>query len=238
MEYSSSEFASIGNVTKKTLRHYDKIGLLSPSRIDDNGYWYFDEDAMNRLQIIRNLQVLGFSLREIKQNMESDFEQLRKVIAEKKRFVDEQILQLQLAKRLLKNVENKADLKVVDALAVSLEEEHIDWYKRNLSDEQYQILLGMMNKETASNDHERMVGYMKEFKKAFQKSNQAGMQKAIWQVKAIFLDHQMSEDTTCQLIEFFLKSNLEGPLTTRILSLKEVVMFLDMTHIPSSRNDK
>ena len=46
------EVSRIAGVTPRTLRYYDKIGLLKPSRIADNGYRYYDDRAHQRLQLV------------------------------------------------------------------------------------------------------------------------------------------------------------------------------------------
>lgn len=228
MEYTSKVFASMGNVTKKTLRHYNKLGLLRPSRIADNGYWYYNDDALKKLQLIKNLQILGFKLREIKKYMEIDFEMPRSVICEKKRYVDEQIIQLELAKKLLVKIENKKDLKVIDALTESVEEEHMEWLKENLNENQYRLVKNIFSSNSESNEHEKIVMYMKKFKKAYRQSERQTMKKAISSIKKIFYKYDLEEETIRLLIEFFLKASLEGPLSTRILSIKEVVKFMEM----------
>jgi DNA-binding transcriptional MerR regulator len=62
MEWSIQEVSRIAGTTSRTLRHYDDIGLLSPARIGSNGYRYYDQDAMVRLQRILLLRELGLSL--------------------------------------------------------------------------------------------------------------------------------------------------------------------------------
>ena len=55
-------------VTVKTLRHYEQKGLLAPDEVDKwTGYRYYSIDQMQKLQTIRDLQRLGFSLDEIKE---------------------------------------------------------------------------------------------------------------------------------------------------------------------------
>ena len=51
--------------TSRTLRHYDCIGLLAPSRVGGNGHRSYDEDALARLQRILLLRVLGLGLPSI-----------------------------------------------------------------------------------------------------------------------------------------------------------------------------
>ncbi len=65
--YSIGEFSKINKITPKTLRHYDKIGLLKPSRIDDwTGYRYYNPDKLPEISKILMLRNMGFSLLEIK----------------------------------------------------------------------------------------------------------------------------------------------------------------------------
>ena len=61
------EFSQMMQVTVKTLRHYEQKGLLLPDEVDEwTGYRYYSLDQMQKLQSIRDLQRLGFSLDEIK----------------------------------------------------------------------------------------------------------------------------------------------------------------------------
>lgn len=65
MDRSIQEVARIAGTTSRTLRHYDDIGLLKPSRIAHNGYRHYDEEALVRLQRILLLRELGLGLPEI-----------------------------------------------------------------------------------------------------------------------------------------------------------------------------
>ena len=62
--YLIKEAAQLSGVSVKTLHHYDKIGLLIPQK-GDNGYRYYDEAELERLQVILFYKYLGFSLAEI-----------------------------------------------------------------------------------------------------------------------------------------------------------------------------
>ena len=62
MDWSIQEIAKLAGTTSRTLRHYDDIGLLPPSRIGGNGYRYYDDDALVRLQRIMLLRDLGLGL--------------------------------------------------------------------------------------------------------------------------------------------------------------------------------
>ncbi|MGW1666278.1 MerR family transcriptional regulator [Streptomyces microflavus] len=66
MEWSIQEIARRAGTTSRTLRHYGDLGLLAPSRVGSNGYRYYDQDALVRLQRILLLRELGLSLPAIK----------------------------------------------------------------------------------------------------------------------------------------------------------------------------
>ena len=54
-------------VTVKTLRHYELKELLIPNEVDEwTGYRYYSIDQMQKLNSIRHLQQLGFTLEEIR----------------------------------------------------------------------------------------------------------------------------------------------------------------------------
>lgn len=65
MEWSIQELARAAGVTSRTLRHYGERGLLAPSRIGANGYRYYDDGALVRLQRILLLRELGLGLAAI-----------------------------------------------------------------------------------------------------------------------------------------------------------------------------
>ena len=63
--YTTGEFAKKANVSVRTIRYYDKQGLLKPSQISDSGYRFYSDEEFARLQKILTLKYLGFSLEEI-----------------------------------------------------------------------------------------------------------------------------------------------------------------------------
>ncbi|MFD5784748.1 MerR family transcriptional regulator [Streptomyces sp. NPDC126933] len=62
MEWSIQDIAKKAGTTSRTLRHYGELGLLEPSRTGANGYRYYDQDALVRLQRILLLRELGLGL--------------------------------------------------------------------------------------------------------------------------------------------------------------------------------
>jgi len=65
VEVSIQEVARLAGTTSRTLRHYDAIGLLPPSRVAGNGYRWYDDDSLVRLQRILLLRDLGLPLPQI-----------------------------------------------------------------------------------------------------------------------------------------------------------------------------
>ncbi len=63
------QLAKLAGVTPRTLHHYDAIGLLKPSRVGRNGYRYYGEEAVLRLQQILFYRELDMPLDEIKKLM-------------------------------------------------------------------------------------------------------------------------------------------------------------------------
>ena len=63
--YSTGEFAKRANVSVRTIRYYDDIGLLKPSEVKASGYRYYTDPDFMKLQQIIVLKRLGFSLEDI-----------------------------------------------------------------------------------------------------------------------------------------------------------------------------
>jgi len=62
MEHGIQQVARLTGVTSRTLRHYDDIGLVRPSRTGAGGIRYYDADALVRLQRVLLLRALGLGL--------------------------------------------------------------------------------------------------------------------------------------------------------------------------------
>ena len=61
------QFSKICMVTVKTLRHYEKIGLLRPAEVNEtNGYRFYSEEQIPGMLFINRLKLYGFSLSDIK----------------------------------------------------------------------------------------------------------------------------------------------------------------------------
>ncbi len=59
------EFAEQAGVTPRTIRYYEDLGLLGPNQREGQGFRYYTETELGRLQKIEVLKQLGLSLEEI-----------------------------------------------------------------------------------------------------------------------------------------------------------------------------
>lgn len=70
---SIGQFSKTCMVTVKTLRHYDKIGLLSPEYVnEENGYRFYTEEQIPVMLLIARFKTYGFPLADIKEILECD----------------------------------------------------------------------------------------------------------------------------------------------------------------------
>ena len=75
--FTVKQLSKMAGVTPRTLHHYDDIGLLKPSQVGENGYRYYGEEALIKLQQILFYRELDFPLEEIRRIMgRRDFELL------------------------------------------------------------------------------------------------------------------------------------------------------------------
>jgi len=65
MVYTVKKLADLSGVSIRTLHFYDKIGLLKPAYHGENGYRFYLEEQLERLQQILFFRELGFELKEI-----------------------------------------------------------------------------------------------------------------------------------------------------------------------------
>jgi DNA-binding transcriptional MerR regulator len=66
VEYKIQELADLAEISSRTLRYYDKIGLLSPVRVDSNGYRVYREEEVDLLQQILLYREMDVPLAEVK----------------------------------------------------------------------------------------------------------------------------------------------------------------------------
>jgi len=93
------EFSQMAQVTIRTLRHYDELGLLKPVHIDRfTDYRYYTIEQLPQLNRILALKDLGFSLEQIARSLKDDVspEQLRGMLMMKQAELEQQVQEEQM----------------------------------------------------------------------------------------------------------------------------------------------
>ncbi len=104
MKLSVSEISKLTGVSVRTLHYYDQIGLLKPSFIDTrNGYRFYDESSLERLQVILFYRELDFPLKTISEIITSPRYDKSKALSEQKHLLT---LKKQRLERLIDAIDN------------------------------------------------------------------------------------------------------------------------------------
>lgn len=95
-----SQTAKIVNMTAETLRHYDRIGLVKPCKVDEwTGYRYYSMQEIVKLNTIRALRCMDLTLSEIKEILSyDDFHKIIETLKQAEKSADEKIAELNNAK--------------------------------------------------------------------------------------------------------------------------------------------
>ena len=83
------EFAKLTGVSVRTLHYYDEIGLLKPALVDaQNGYRFYDENSLLRMQEILFYRELDFPLKSILEILSSPDYDKQKALAEQRKLLE------------------------------------------------------------------------------------------------------------------------------------------------------
>ena len=135
MHYTTGKFAKKAGVTERTLRYYDKIGLLKPKKNDENLYRLYTDEDFVLLQKILVFKSLGFSLDEIRflihdnNEIEKSFDVQKKLIKQKITYYTKVYDSLNYTSRLLKNDANALDHLVETVRLLSKQDSLAEQYK-------------------------------------------------------------------------------------------------------------
>ncbi len=118
MKMLINEIAKLADVSVRTLHYYDEIGLLKPSAVDEqNGYRFYDENSLERLQAILFYRELDFPLKDISKLLSSPNYDRSKALTEQKHLLTlkkERMERLIFALDSLMKGENTMDFKAFD----------------------------------------------------------------------------------------------------------------------------
>lgn len=88
MPYTVQQLANMSGVTVRTLHHYDEIGLLKPSRRKNNGYRFYEEKDLLKLQQILFFRELDFPLPEIQKIISNPKFDATKALEDHKKLIE------------------------------------------------------------------------------------------------------------------------------------------------------
>jgi len=139
--YHVQEFAKLAGVTVRALHHYDRLGLLKPSRTDAGYRLYFLRD-LERLEQIVALKFLGIPLKQIRamfhrgtKGISDSLRMQRRVLEEKRRFLDRAIRAIEEAERATAPG-NRPDSAILKKIIEVIEmQDNMDWSRKYYSEE-------------------------------------------------------------------------------------------------------
>lgn len=127
MEYGINELAKLTGLTTRTLRYYDEIDLLKPSRLGDNGYRFYDSKDLETLQQIMFYRKRGFELKQIKEILNDPDYDIAKALKEHLAALEEQKNNID---SLIKNI--KMTLLDVEGEYKMSDKERFEAFKQDL----------------------------------------------------------------------------------------------------------
>ena len=119
-EWAIRDVARATGLTSRTLRHYEQIGLLHPSRVASNGYRFYGEAELSRLYRILSLRALELPLATIQIALDDD-ESLEEAIQSHLSLLEERrdrtIQQITVVQQTLHAVQKGQDMTINEVFA-------------------------------------------------------------------------------------------------------------------------
>ncbi|AET59612.1 MerR family transcriptional regulator [Paenibacillus terrae HPL-003] len=93
--YKISEISKLYGISVDSLRYYEELGVLEPQR-EKNNYRIYSLKDISRLNIIRDLRLLDFSMQQIKDYLDNhSVDKTLEILHEEQRLIQERINKLQ-----------------------------------------------------------------------------------------------------------------------------------------------
>ncbi|MFC4076116.1 MerR family transcriptional regulator [Salinithrix halophila] len=139
--YRTGEFAAKASVTVRTLRWYDRVGLLNPSCTSEAGHRLYTDADLVQLEQILALKFLGLSLEEIRECQAVGPESLTESLAVQKEMLKDRRAQIDRVIGAIEWIEKLSSggepdwQSIIQVIRVIQMEEKKDWWKKYYSDE-------------------------------------------------------------------------------------------------------
>lgn len=128
--YTIGELADLAGVTRKTLRHYDKIGLLQPQTLSEAGYRLYGQAEVDLLQQILFFKEMGLALAEIRSLVQAPDYQVVATLNAHLTYLSKERRRID---RLIETVQTT--IKAQRGEIIMLNEEKFEAFKQSLVDE-------------------------------------------------------------------------------------------------------
>ena len=174
--YHSGAFAQKACVSIRTLRYYDKVGLLSPTQHTEAGYRLYSDQDFSRLQQILALKFLGFSLDDIKRCLQIGPTSLLESLTLQKAMMREQRTRLDAVIAAIDETEKLLQLDrqnweaIISVIQVMQMTQNNDWQKKYFSDEQLQTMQQLSEDSYTAEDKQKIVERGKNWTEADQQA--------------------------------------------------------------------
>ena len=112
---SIGQMGKLNNLSVQTLRHYEKVGILKPSYInEETGYRYYSMKDFNTIDLIKQCKAMGLSLEEIKEvtNNYTSLESIVDILGNQKKIISNKIKELE-------NIMDLKDIKIKNCVATN-----------------------------------------------------------------------------------------------------------------------
>ncbi len=128
-KYLIGEVSKLFNITRDTLLHYDKIGLLSPKKDDKNGYRYYNIEDLNYLTDIIFYKSLNLSLKDIhKAIKDSSPEEILDLIKEKEIYIKKELDKIKKVQQRLESMKISVEECINDSKKIELVKDEKESY--------------------------------------------------------------------------------------------------------------
>lgn len=100
------ELAKKTGITAHTIRFYEKSGLIKGKRdesVTSNNYFHYDQETVEKLELIKDAKSIGFTISEIAELMDAWYNN-KMTVAEKLAVLDEKLLSIEDRIRQLKDM--------------------------------------------------------------------------------------------------------------------------------------
>jgi MerR family copper efflux transcriptional regulator len=91
-----NELSKRTGITAHTIRFYEKSGLIKGKRdlnVKSNKYFHYDEETVEKLELVRDAKSIGFTINEISQLMDAWYNN-KMTVSEKLLVLDEKLLSI------------------------------------------------------------------------------------------------------------------------------------------------